>query len=580
MRQLRSLTNSLRFKLFATILLFMVPLIVVILVNDHYSVQVVRNQVAQSNKNLLSLYMNQIDSNLSDIDNYLFNLSERNTDLLQLEYPGNKGTNEYSLAKLRLYNDLKSEIEYYKTIDMFFLYSSANDDALMAGSSDYGDTFEERAAVQDEIRKLLASDLSAVDYEKWHVWNSASGYYLYHLVRTGNVYVGAWVSADKLMTPLHLMDFGEDGGALLATNELEPMQLAEKVAAEEIDLHYDPESFALAGRERSYLVMGEASAKGEFHLIALVPQSAILQKLPYLQRISSAITIGACGFLVLFMFIMRKVFLLPIQRIISAMRKLKDGNWQAQVKPYSTSTEFEMMNATFNRMIGEIRDLKINVYEEKLNHQRAELKHLQLQINPHFFLNSLNIIYNLATVKDYAVIQEMTKCLVAYFRFMFRSNSYIVTLRDELAHTRNYLRIQQLRFPGHLSYRIEAPEELLDSGIPPLVIQTIVENSIKYAVNLDGMLEIAVRASAEEGPEPGRLIIRIEDSGAGYPEEVLAKLESDEETISEEGENVGIWNVKRRLRLLYKRNADIRFFNAPEGGAAVEIRIPTEAKGE
>ncbi len=580
MRQLRSLTNSLRFKLFATILLFMVPLIVVILVNDHYSVQVVRNQVAQSNKNLLSLYMNQIDSNLSDIDNYLFNLSERNTDLLQLEYPGNKGTNEYSLAKLRLYNDLKSEIEYYKTIDMFFLYSSANDDALMAGSSDYGDTFEERAAVQDEIRKLLASDLSAVDYEKWHVWNSASGYYLYHLVRTGNVYVGAWVSADKLMTPLYLMDFGEDGGALLATNELEPMQLAEKVAAEEIDLHYDPESFALAGRERSYLVMGEASAKGEFHLIALVPQSAILQKLPYLQRISSAITIGACGFLVLFMFIMRKVFLLPIQRIISAMRKLKDGNWQAQVKPYSTSTEFEMMNATFNRMIGEIRDLKINVYEEKLNHQRAELKHLQLQINPHFFLNSLNIIYNLATVKDYAVIQEMTKCLVAYFRFMFRSNSYIVTLRDELAHTRNYLRIQQLRFPGHLSYRIEAPEELLDSGIPPLVIQTIVENSIKYAVNLDGMLEIAVRASAEEGPEPGRLIIRIEDSGAGYPEEVLAKLESDEETISEEGENVGIWNVKRRLRLLYKRNADIRFFNAPEGGAAVEIRIPTEAKGE
>jgi len=580
MRQLRSLTNSLRFKLFATILLFMVPLIVVILVNDHYSVQVVRNQVAQSNKNLLSLYMNQIDSNLSDIDNYLFNLSERNTDLLQLEYPGNEGTNEYSLAKLRLYNDLKSEIEYYKTIDMFFLYSSANDDALMAGSSDYGDTFEERAAVQDEIRKLLASDLSAVDYEKWHVWNSGSGYYLYHLVRTGNVYVGAWVSADKLMTPLHLMDFGEDGGALLATNELEPMQLADKVANEEIDLHYDPESFALAGRERSYLVMGEASAKGEFHLIALVPQSAILQKLPYLQRISSAITIGACGFLILFMFIMRKVFLLPIQRIISAMRKLKDGNWQAQVKPYSTSTEFEMMNATFNRMIGEIRDLKINVYEEKLNHQRAELKHLQLQINPHFFLNSLNIIYNLATVKDYAVIQEMTKCLVAYFRFMFRSNSYIVTLRDELAHTRNYLRIQQLRFPGHLSYRIEAPEELLDSGIPPLVIQTIVENSIKYAVNLDGMLEIAVRASAEEGPEPGRLIIRIEDSGAGYPEEVLAKLESDEETISEEGENVGIWNVKRRLRLLYKWNADIRFFNAPEGGAAVEIRIPTEAKGE
>lgn len=578
------MVNSLRFKLFATILLFMVPLVVIIMINGRYSVQVVRNQVAQSNKNLLSLYMNQIDSNLIDIDNYLFNLSERNTDLLQLEFPGSKGETQYSLAKLRLYNDLKSEIEYYKTIDVFFIYSEANDDILMAGSSDYGATYEQRESVQNEIRKLLGGDLSNMNYEKWHVWKAQKSYYLYHLIKTGSVYVGAWVSADKLMTPLHLMDFGEDGGALLATDRLEPMQLAAKVAAEKIDLHYDPDSFEITGSKPSYLVMGEASAKGDFHLIALIPQSAILQKLPYLQRISSALTLGACVFLVIFMFIMRKVFLLPIQRLISAMRKLKDGNWNARLKPYPTSTEFELMNGTFNRMIDEIRNLKINVYEEKLKHQRAELKHLQLQINPHFFLNSLNIIYNLATVKDFAVIQEMTKCLVAYFRFMFRSNSYLVTLRDELAHTRNYLRIQQLRFPGHLIYRIEAPDELQDCVIPPLVIQTIVENSIKYAVNLDGLLEIVVRVSAEESEgEPSssrRLLIHIRDSGAGYPEAVLEKLQGDEEAINEEGENVGLWNIKRRLKLLYKSSADIRFFNAPDGGAAVDIRIPTEEKEE
>lgn len=571
--------NSLRFKLFAAVLLFMVPLIVIILINDHYSVQVVRNQVAQSNKNLLSLYMNQIDSNLADIDNYLFNLSERNTDLLQLEFPEAKDTTPYSLAKLRLYSDLRNEIDYYKTLDMFFIYSEANDDALMVGSSDYGATFEERASVQDEIHKLLASDLSAINYEKWHVWKAKNGYYLYHIVKTENVYVGAWVSADKLISPLHLMDFGKAGGALLATNELEPMQLAGKVKSENIDLHYGLNAFTISGSKPSYLVMGEASSKGDFHLIALIPQSAILEKLPYLQRISSLITLVCCIFLILFMFIMRKVFLLPIQRLITAMRKLKDGNWQAQVKPYSTSTEFELMNVTFNRMIDEIRNLKINVYEEKLNHQRAELKHLQLQINPHFFLNSLNIIYNLATVKDFKLIQELTKCLVAYFRFMFRSNSYFVSLREELAHTSNYLRIQELRFPGHLSYRIDAPDELLDSAIPPLVIQTIVENSIKYAVNLDGWLEILVKVSSEEREGARLLLIRIEDTGPGYPEDVLAGLRQDEETISEEGERVGIWNIKRRLRLLYKTHSDIRFFNEPGRGAVVEIRIPAQGEG-
>jgi Putative regulator of cell autolysis len=579
MKQLRPWLNSLRVKLFVIILLIVAPLIVIITINDYYSVHVVRNQVAQSNKNLLSLYMNQIDSNLIDIDNYLFNVSEGNTDLLQFEYPGNKGSAQYSLAKIRLFNEMKNEIEYYRSIDMFFLYSESNDDILLAGSSDYGTTYDSREQVQNEVRKLLSTDLSRIDYEKWHVWEAADGeYYLYHVVKTGSVYVGAWVAADKLMTPLHLMDFGEEGGALLATRELEPMQLRDKVEAERIDLHYDSSTFEIAGEKKAYLVMGEASAKGDFHLIALIPETAILQKLPYLQRISSLVTIAACVFLVLFFFVMRKVFLLPIQRIISAMRKLKDGNWQSALKPYATSTEFEVMNQTYNHMIDEIRNLKINVYEEKLNHQRAELKHLQLQINPHFFLNSLNIIYNLATVKDYSLIQEMTKCLVAYFRFMFRSNTYFVSLKDELEHTRNYLRIQQLRFPGHLAYRIEADPELLKYDIPPLVIQTIVENSIKYAVSMDGVLEVYIRVHSDAARDPGKLFVEIGDSGPGYPEEVLLKLRSNEESISEEGENVGIWNIKRRLELLYKQEAFIAFGNAPEGGARAEIGLPLEQK--
>ena len=105
------------------------------------------------------------------------------------------------------------------------------------------------------------------------------------------------------------------------------------------------------------------------------------------------------------------------------------------------------MTDTFNTMMDEIHKLKINVYEEQLATQRSELKHLQLQINPHFLFNSLNIVYHLASVKNLALIQEMILCLVQYFRFMFRSNSHFVSLSDELDHTRNYLTIQQMRFP-------------------------------------------------------------------------------------------------------------------------------------
>ncbi|ULT58745.1 histidine kinase [Neobacillus drentensis] len=80
-------------------------------------------------------------------------------------------------------------------------------------------------------------------------------------------------------------------------------------------------------------------------------------------------------------------------------------------------------------MSSQIHHLTKDIYNEKLRSQQAELKHLQLQINPQFFLNSLNIIFSLATVKDFSLIQEMTRCLVEYFHFMFRSNSQLVMIQ-------------------------------------------------------------------------------------------------------------------------------------------------------
>jgi len=351
------------------------------------------------------------------------------------------------------------------------------------------------------------------------------------------------------------------------------------VALESIALNYEENTFRMSGDDSSYLVLGERSEKGAFHLVAVIPESAILQHLLYLKRLTYFVTIGACIFPLMLAWYLRKVFLLPILRIVSAMRRLSDGNWKTRLELGAVSDEFRLMNHTFNRMIEEIRHLKIDVYEEKLNHQKAELKQLQLQINPHFFLNSLNIIYNLATVRDYAIIQEMTKCLVAYFRFIFQSDAFYVLLRDELSHTRNYLRIQQLRFPQRLTFRIDVDDDALNCPIPPLVVQNVVENSIKHAFNLDDMLDIRIRVSAAGTGSERRLLVRIADNGPGFPPEVLDLLRQDRDLVQDEGGRIGIWNLRRRLRLLYPSGYRLTFENGAEGGAVVTMELAIGNEG-
>ncbi|MBT2700947.1 histidine kinase [Bacillus sp. ISL-40] len=572
MGKMKLVFNSLLFKLFLSVFLIIGPLIVVHIVNNYYAVEVIRSQVAQSNKNMLNIYMDQIDRNLEGVGNYIFQITQNNTDLYFLQYNETIDPNDYEEAKIRLFNSITNQSYFYTAIDSIFIYSDAYKDFLFTQKS--ADNYFERYEARDEIYQMFEKNPEQLREGKWNIWKGAKNYYLLQYYKVDGVYVGAWVNMDKLITPFKYIDFGDTGRALLATSDLKPITNKKFIEKEKIDLTIKKKKYVITGKDNRFVVMKKKSSQGDFYLAALIPEREILEKLPFLQRISSLITLLAVLFLLFFIFIMRKVFLQPINRIVAAMKKLRKGDLDIRLPIHRNSTEFEMMNGTFNHMISEIKDLKINVYEEKLNLQRAELKHLQLQINPHFFLNSLNIIYNLATVKDFAVIQEMAKCLANYFRFMFRSNSYFVSLEDELKHTENYLKIQQLRFPDTFNYSVESPPELLKSNIPPLVIQTIVENSIKHALNLDDALDILIVVKKFE--DPGFISIKIQDTGDGFPEDVLRSLKEDESLTNEEGERIGIWNVKQRLSLLYGEKSNIQFSNEPGKGASVWIRIPND----
>lgn len=552
------------------LVVFGLLLVSILIVNNTYAIRVVRNQVAQSNKNFLALYMNQIDRSLGDVDSYLYTQVAFNSDLLGMERSEKENSEEYNLSKIGLMNQLSNDADNFKSIDFIFAYSVRNDDLLM--TQNFGGSYAEREAVRNDILSILrdGSVFKNYNYDSWLPIEINGKYFFCHAIQENGVYIGAWVNADKLMIPMNYVDFGKNGKALLVTGS-NPISDAEFIRENHIDISGINSDYELTGTRAKYLVVGEKSTKGNFSLIAVLPDNIILQKLPYFQTIISFLPYAVLGILVVYSLLLRKIILQPIYNIVAVMKEIRNGNLERRIHQKSSTNEFNLMNETFNNMISQIHDLKIDVYEDRLKLQKTELKHLQLQINPHFFLNSLNVIYQLAQVGNFELIQEMSLCLVRYFRFMFQSNSTFIRLEDELMHIQNYLRIQQLRFPGFLTYDVSVPDSMLKCQIPPLMIQTFVENTIKHGVTMDEPIHISICIGYQDDDQ---IKILIQDTGKGYSQEVLEALQAGENTLNEQGEHVGIWNVQRRLHMLYQDHAYVIFYNRPEGGACTEITLP------
>jgi two-component system sensor histidine kinase YesM len=550
------------------------PVIMFLIYNNFYAIHVVRNQIAQSNENMVALHMERIDYGLGTIDDYLYSMAAKDLDLLNLELSEKGNNQKYYFSKIRLNERIAKDVNDYKIIEGLFIYSANNQELITA--QNYNEANLSTEIIEKDIIQLFQNnEMHQETMDMWFSRQVNKEFLLFRIVKIGNVYLGAWTDTRRLMIPLDSVDIAGKGRAVLTTENFEPMDDANFFKKNNISLNYERSVYNLTGDNDDYLVVGAKSIKGNFSLVTVILDEKVLEKLPYLQKVIWFISFGLLVILPILYLFLRRTILLPLNRLIVAMKKIRKGDLEAFIPQSHSTYEFEVMNKTFNSMASEIKELKINVYEEQLNSQKAELKHLQLQINPHFFLNSLNIIYTLAQVKQYNLIQEMALCLVHYFRYMFRSNSDFVLLDEEIEHTENYLKIQVMRFPDNLTYDISIPDNLKKCAVPPLLIQTFVENTIKHAVTMDGSIHISINVHLSE-LDPDHLQIRIHDTGKGFSEEILQQLQSEKGIYKEEGKHIGIWNVQRRLRLLYEKQATIVFSNSIEGGANVDIQFPLQ----
>ncbi len=195
------------------------------------------------------------------------------------------------------------------------------------------------------------------------------------------------------------------------------------------------------------------------------------------------------------------------------------------------------------------------------NEMRLSL--LKSQINPHFLFNTLNSISTLMNTNKTKARQMMTM-LGDVLRYALDSNSVReVPLGDELAFIRNYIHIQQVRFGQRLKYKEDIDKQCLALTIPPMVLQPLVENSVKHGITPKeegGTITVSIKR------QNSKVVFRVADDGVG-----LTKKKDFESSNS----GVGLVNSDMRLQNMYGRDSKLRITAGSEG-FVVDFNIPVD----
>ncbi len=569
---------SLRLKLIIGFCAVTIPMFIFLMYNNYYAMNVVRTQVAQSNKNLLSMYMNQNDRIFENVNTYLYTFIMKDSDLA-LYSRQNSEYSEYFLSKVRLQNKMNADLNNFNNVNMFFVYSFEDQELL--SSSFLGSNYEKFESIKSDLNKyILDHKAEGFTDNRWRLIHSGNETALIRLVQSEfNQVIGAWIDVSNLMSPLHFLELGKQGQALMVSNEGVPLTpLSNDVMNKpdfKLTLPKEEDLFSTLSMDINYLIVDAKSQYGDIHLAVLIPESTLLQRLPYFQRLIFIIPLMGFVILVFYLIFLQNVLLKPMKQLIKGMRRIKQGELDTRLYN-DKSREFMIINETFNEMVNQIQSLKINVYEEHIRTQQAELKHLQVQINPHFLLNSINIIYNLAELKRNDLVKKMSTHLANYFRFITRTNMSLVTVSQEIKHIESYLEIQQFRFPQHMRYETYVDPSLEDAAILPLIIQPFVENSVLHGFQM-GPEAFNIRVSITRSKEqPDRLYeVHISDNGTGIDSGKLLELQQDS-WQSDSDNHLGIWNVRRRLKLHYGDASQLQFESGNPSGVVIRLLIPIQ----
>jgi two-component system sensor histidine kinase YesM len=319
-----------------------------------------------------------------------------------------------------------------------------------------------------------------------------------------------------------------------------------------------------------YLVIYNVGEEAGWKLIKPIPYRIIYEAATTARNVSYFIGLLFLIAAIILVTLTANAITRPLNRLSRQMKLFSSGTFEAEAQVHGQD-EIAYLNRQFNEMVKKTNELINERYKMKLVEKNALLKALEAEINPHFLYNALQAISTKALKNDMDDIVEMVDALAMTLRYCI-SGKDIVAATEELRHIEHYLLLQKARFGKRLQVELEWDESLRELQIPKLSIQSLVENSIKHAVEkVSNEIVIVIEASVTKT----HAVISVKDNGPGIPAERLEQLlRSFEAGWDDWGEeHIGLKNLHARLKLLYGEEAELEI-KTDHLGTEMQMLIP------
>lgn len=542
----------------------LVPLAVVVMLFNVYTVYVSNQQVHESAVNVISLYKSEIESDLQNVEKAMLGFQSSNPSYRQLRY----ATDVYTMTAnvYEVTNRYWELVSTFPSIGCVYLYAGENNIARVVYRSGYAGQYEFKVQLERALKEMVEQETNPTRLG-WHYIEADGRKLLARAVGRDGLFTVCVV--DPLLWKRPQNSFGQ---MMYADETGRPVAVLSGQAELYPDISQNTnDTYFVAGKDHKSRISLEKSAYAKTIFYYVQPYHGIFGALNLFQLAVLLGTLLLFGTIPFLMAEFNKTSFKPMENMMKTMDLVRGGDASAKMEADYPVLEFHAFAEMFNNMLNEIHELKIETYEKELKQQKTNYALLQAQIRPHFYLNCLKNIQAMAQQQNWSGVENLVLYLSNYLRHLFRSAEDLVTLESEMESVKSYIEIQNLTAEHPIYYYSELQARCKSILLPPLSVLTFVENAIKHGRLPDSTLKIGVKCIWLESGEERFLNLSVTDNGCGMSQTMLEEL--NEGKHHGPAGHVGIDNVLGRMKLKYGEKFSYMFYNLCPG-TEVELFMP------